>query len=160
MTLPLLVAAWLAGLMLGFRWEVDPLPLFLLASAALALAVLLRLLGRAWWPLLLVMALLLGMARVAAFDPHPPPLIAQDAREVSLRGRVDGDPEATGQRIKFVLAVCPTRPGRRLAGCEGTGVGLRRTSAVLRGRIGPASSLLPIRGCPAVGRGLAATPTR
>ncbi len=105
MTLPLLVAAWLVGLMLGFRWDVDPLPLFLLASAALPLAVLLRLLGRAWWPPLLVMALLLGMARVAAFDPHSPPLIAQDAREVSLRGRVDGDPEATGQRIKFVLAV-------------------------------------------------------
>ena len=105
MTLPLLVAAWLVGLMLGSRWDVEPLPMFLLAAATLTLAAMLHLLGRTWWPALLALALLLGMARVAAFDLQPPPLVAQDTAEVSLRGQVDSDPEATGQRIKFVLAV-------------------------------------------------------
>ena len=126
MILPLLVAAWLAGLMLGFRWDVPPLPLLLLALATAPLIPLLRLLRRSWWPALLVTALLLGMFRATVADPQPPALLApdlveregappqvtlraandgKDTREIVLQGRITGDPEATDRRIKFVLEV-------------------------------------------------------
>ena len=105
MTLPLLVAAWLAGLILGFWWDTPPLPLLLLVLAAVPLIPLLRLLKRPWWPVLLVTTLLLGMVRIATADPQPLPLLAEDTREVALRGQIAGDPEAANRRIKFVLEV-------------------------------------------------------
>ena len=46
MTLPLLAAAWLAGLLMGLRYSTDALPVFLLALAAVPVAFLLRIYGR------------------------------------------------------------------------------------------------------------------
>jgi hypothetical protein len=42
MTLALLAAAWLAGLLVGLHYSANPLPVFLLAAATVPLAVLLQ----------------------------------------------------------------------------------------------------------------------
>ena len=46
MTLALLAAAWLAGLLVGLRYSADPWPVFLLALATVPVAFLLRIYGR------------------------------------------------------------------------------------------------------------------
>lgn len=105
MTLVLLVAAWLAGLLLGLRVAIDPLPVFLLLLATLPLGWLLRVGGHSIWPAALVGLLLLALFRVEATGGPSAPLVTQDDHQVTLRGRVVSDPEAAAQSIKFVLAV-------------------------------------------------------
>ena len=105
MALVLLTAAGLAGLLLGLRLDADPLPLLLLLVATLPLGLLLRLNGRSLWPVALAGVLLLALLRVEATDGQPVPLVTQDGQTVTLRGRVITDPEATAQRVRFVLAV-------------------------------------------------------
>ena len=105
MALVLLTAAGLAGLLLGLRLDADPLPLLLLLLAMLPLGLLLRLNGRSLWPVALAGVLLLALLRVEATDGQPVPLVTQDGQTVTLRGRVITDPEATAQRVRFVLAV-------------------------------------------------------
>jgi hypothetical protein len=61
MTLALIAAAWLIGLLLGFWLEVPPLPLLLLALSTLPLGLLLKLVGMSPWPVVLAGVLLLGV---------------------------------------------------------------------------------------------------
>ncbi|MCH8744794.1 MAG: DNA internalization-related competence protein ComEC/Rec2 [Chloroflexi bacterium] len=105
MTLALLSAAWLVGLMLGFQLNVAPLPVFLLAFATLPLGLLLRLAGRSVFPALLVAVLLLGIGRVAVMVEPSLPLVVTDSQQVSLRGQITSDPESTARWTRFVLDV-------------------------------------------------------
>jgi hypothetical protein len=64
MVITWLTAAWLAGLLIRFRFDVQTWPVFLLASAGLSLGLLLYLLRRSPWPAVLAGVLLLGLQRV------------------------------------------------------------------------------------------------
>mgnify|MGYP000421566509 CR=1 FL=1 len=68
MKLALLVAAWLAGILIGLSLEAGILPVALLLLAALPAGLLLRLLGRSLWPVLLVVVLLAGLLRIEAWE--------------------------------------------------------------------------------------------
>ena len=105
MTLALLSAAWLVGLMLGFQFNVAPLPVFLLVFSTLPLGLLLRLVGRSVFPVLLVAVLLLGIGRIAAIEEPGLPLVVTDSQRVSLRGQINNDPEGTARWTRFVLDV-------------------------------------------------------
>ena len=95
MKLALLAAAWLAGIFLGSRVDAGLLRIVLLLLAALPAAILLRLLGRSLWPVLLAVVLLAGLLRTEAFQVTEVPLAVQETETVTLRGRIDNDPEAT-----------------------------------------------------------------
>ncbi|MBQ12127.1 MAG: hypothetical protein CMJ45_11330 [Planctomyces sp.] len=103
--LALLVAAWLAGIFLGSRVEAGLLPIALLMLAVLPAAMLLRLLGRSLWPVLLAVVLLAGLMRTKVFQVTDVPLAVQESEAVTLRGRIDSDPEATARVVKFVVSV-------------------------------------------------------
>ena len=105
MKLALLVAAWLAGILIGLSLEAGILPVALLLLAALPAGLLLRLLGRSLWPVLLVVVLLAGLLRIEAWEVTVRSLAVQGKETVTLRGRIVNDPEATARRIKFVLSV-------------------------------------------------------
>ena len=105
MKLALLAAAWLAGIFLGSRVDAGLLPIVLLLLAALPTAILLRLLGRSLWPVLLAVVLLAGLLRTEAFQVTEVPLAVQETETVTLRGRIDNDPEATARVVKFVVSV-------------------------------------------------------
>ena len=105
MTLALLSAAWLVGLMLGFQLNVAPLPVFLLAFSTLPLGLLLRLAGRSVFPALLVAVLLLGIGWVAVMVEPSLPLVVTDSQRVSLRGQITSDPEMTARWTRLVLDV-------------------------------------------------------
>ena len=63
MTLALLAAAWLAGLLVGLRYSAEPLPVFLLALASIPVAILLRIYGRSPGIALVLGLFLLGFWR-------------------------------------------------------------------------------------------------
>jgi competence protein ComEC len=105
MAITLLVAAWLAGLLIGFRFGLVSWPVFLLALAMMPLGLLLYLLRRSPWPAVLAGVLLLGLWRVEITQSAEMPLVAEDSQQVSIKGRIVSDPEAAAQRIKFVLDV-------------------------------------------------------
>jgi competence protein ComEC len=105
MTLALIAAAWLTGLLLGFWLELPSLLLLLLALSTLPIALLLKLAGRSAWPVVLAGVLLLGVWRVEPSDAPASPLVPGDAQMVLIQGQIISDPEATSQRIKFVLEV-------------------------------------------------------
>jgi competence protein ComEC len=104
MKLALLTGGWMAGVLLGFQLDLPPAAVLLLALAALPLAVLLRLARCPVWPAVLAGVLLLGLWRVALVEP-PAALLLENRQEVSLLGRIHTDPEATAQRVRFVLDV-------------------------------------------------------
>ena len=105
MTLALLAAAWVAGLLMGRHYSADPLPVFLLALATIPLAILLRIYGRS--PAIAVVSglFLLGFWRLLVSGAPELPLAVQEQQEVSLSGRIVSDPQPTARRIKFELAV-------------------------------------------------------
>lgn len=105
MKLALLVAAWLAGIILGLRIGVGLLPVVLLLLAALPAGILVRLLGRSLWPALLIVVLLAGLLRIEAFEVPDDPLTVLESEPVTLRGRISNDPEATARLVKFVVSV-------------------------------------------------------
>jgi competence protein ComEC len=105
MRLALLAAAWLVGLLLGFRLTVPSLPIGLLSGAALALALLLVLSRRPVWPPIICGMLLLGLWRVEISDDAAMELVVLPGQEVSLRGRIADDPESTSRRVRLVLSL-------------------------------------------------------
>jgi competence protein ComEC len=100
----LLVAAWLVGILLGFRLEVPWLPVLLLALAVLPAGLLLHAYRRTLWPVALCGVLLLGLLRVEAGSPPAAPVTA-DRQAVTLVGQIGDDPEPAGQFVKFTVAV-------------------------------------------------------
>ncbi|MSQ05634.1 MAG: DUF4131 domain-containing protein [Dehalococcoidia bacterium] len=68
------------------------------------LVLLLRLLRRPAWPALLA-GVLLGFGRGEAAQPGADLLASQAGQPVVLEGRIANDPEATAQRVRFVLSV-------------------------------------------------------
>ena len=105
MKLALLAAAWLAGIFLGSRIDAGLLHVVLLLLASLPAAILLRLLWRSLWPVLLAVVLLAGLLRTVAFQVTEVLLAVQETETVTLRGRIDNDPEATARVVKFVVRV-------------------------------------------------------
>ena len=79
------------------------MPLLLLALSTLPLGLLLKLVGMSPWPVVLAGVLLLGVWRLEFSDAPAPALVDGYAQEVLIQGQVVSDPEATAQRIKFVL---------------------------------------------------------
>ncbi len=105
MTLALLAAAWLAGLLVGLGYSADPLPVFLLALASVPVAFLLRIYGRSPGIAIVLGLFLLGCWRPQVSGLPESLLTVQEQQEVSLSGRIVNDPEPTARRVKFELAV-------------------------------------------------------
>ena len=105
MKLESLTAAWLAGVYLGLRTEVAPLPILLLCVATLLLALMLQITWRFPWPAVLAGILLLGLLRVEVAGMPPAPLAVVESQRVALTGRIIDDPQATARSVKFVLEV-------------------------------------------------------
>ncbi len=103
MTLALLAAAWLAGLLVGLRYSAETLPVFLLALAMVPVAFLLRIYGRSPGIAIVLGLFLLGVWRPQVSGMPESPLTLQEEQEVSLSGRIVNDPEPTARRIKFEL---------------------------------------------------------
>lgn len=106
MKLTWLAAAWLLGLGLAFRWY-DATPLLPLIAALLFLCVglALRLAGLRHLPLIMLGVCLLGVWRFETVQAEPAPVLLRDEAQVTVRGKVADDPEATGGRIRFALDV-------------------------------------------------------
>jgi competence protein ComEC len=101
----LLVAAWLVGVLLGFRLEVPWLPVLLLVLAVLPAGLLLHAHRCTLWPVALCGVLLLGLLRVEAGGAQPAAPVTADRPAVTLVGQIVDDPEPAGQLIKFTVAV-------------------------------------------------------
>ena len=104
MTLVLLGAAWVAGLLIGLHVEAGLGPAVLLAAAAVCLTGLLRAAGASPWPGLLCIVLVAGLVRVEAAG-GPEMLDVTGPRTAAVRGFVATDPEVAGQAVGFTLRV-------------------------------------------------------
>lgn len=106
MKLTWLAAAWLLGLGLAYRWY-DAAPLLPLLAALLFLCIglIFRLAGLRHLPLVLLGVCLLGLWRFEVVQAEPTPVLLRDEVQVTVRGTVANDPEATGGRIRFALDV-------------------------------------------------------
>ncbi len=111
MKLAWLAAAWLAGLFLGFRFDVAPEVLLLLAGASLALAAATRVLRRNPLAFVLIALALLGFWRTEILPVPGLPTLEGDGQQAGLRGSVDSDPETAGRSVKFVLSLSAVDSG-------------------------------------------------
>ena len=138
MTLVVLIAAWIAGLLIGLDMNVSPAALALFSLAALILTGLLRSKGLSAWPGLLVLALLLGLLRVEVSD-GPRPLDSFDnLQPVTVLGRVVTDPEVSGPAVEFVISVdAVDRGGGREDGGARLQVFARPPRELVRTRVQP-----------------------
>ena len=113
MTLALLVAAWLGGVLLGLETDVRLAAVFLLLGGATCLGLALYVVR---WPLLpavLALFLLIGVWRAESSQSELHPLATQSEQMVSVEGVVADDPEASNQRTRFELAVTSIIRGGR-----------------------------------------------
>ena len=113
MTLLILAAALLMGVLAGARLDMPAPALGLFAAASALLAVLLATLRRTPLPAVLIVLVLLGMIRGGDVDSGPGPPLAEYHRAglVQVEGVVTSDPEAAGTATRFRLAVERTRRG-------------------------------------------------
>ena len=105
MTLLLVAAAWLAGLLLVLRLELPPLPLLLLAMGATSLGLALKTAGWNPLPTILVGVLLLGCWRGETGNVLDLVLEPGKGLEATFRGRIADDPEPARRSVRFVLAI-------------------------------------------------------
>ena len=106
MRLTFLAAACLVGVLIGLQTDASALPVLLLSLAMLTGALLLYRNRIFPWPAILTGVLLLGLWRVAITEDTTGLLaIGRDGETVTVQGRIIDDPEATGQRVKFQLAL-------------------------------------------------------
>jgi competence protein ComEC len=107
MTLLALAASFLIGVYLGDRLEAPPAALGLFALAGVLGAVALVVRRRSLLPGLMVLALVLGAARIGASpDDATAVLLAYHGqRSVQVEGTVASDPEAAGTALRFRLSV-------------------------------------------------------
>ena len=135
MRLGLLAAAWLAGIFIGLRLDVSAFGVLLLFLALLAAGPLLRRYRLSLWIAVMAGVLLIALLRVEAGDEPVASLATEDGQAVTMRGRIIDDPEATRQRIKFVVAVEAVDRGE----------GLMPHSAKALVYAGPPDSLVSLR---------------
>ena len=99
MTLALLAAAWLAGLLVGLRYSADPWPVFLLALATVPVAFLLRIYGRSPG---ILMADFAPQTSVGSVDPSSrrggTPSLFKDQTLSPASAKV-GQPVSNGMRL-------------------------------------------------------------
>ena len=104
MTLVLLGAAWVAGLLIGLHVEAGVWPSVLFAAAAVCLVGLLRATRLPTWPGLLGVVLVAGLVRVEA-SGGPARLDVPGPQAAAMRGFVATDPEFSGTAVGFTLRV-------------------------------------------------------
>ena len=126
MTLALLAAAWLAGLLVGLHYSAEPLPVFLLALATVPLALLLRIYGRSAGILIVLGLFLLGFWRPLVSGMPEPPLTVQEQQEVSISGRIVNDRDDKKVRPDAHYAV--NTAGRKKSPREASVTAIRRLS--------------------------------
>ena len=129
MTLTLLVAAWLAGLLLGLKLNVTPLPILLLALAMLSLSGLLGLIGRAAIPAVLAGVLLLGLLRVEASGDPLSGLVLLERQQAAVRGADRRRPRIHSSPVQVRPGGGCRRPGHGLAAPNGQSPYLRRSTS-------------------------------
>ena len=103
MRLLFLVAAWVAGLLLGLHVQPPLLFLLPLLLAAGAVVLLLRSLRNPIWPALLALVLLLGLIRGGLAEDAPVLVPTERGQATRVKGVVVSDPEAKGRVVQFVL---------------------------------------------------------
>lgn len=97
MKLAFLVAAWLAGVLIGLETSAPLLPLLLLMGGSVTFGLALRLRSLPVFPALLALLLVLGVWRGdSVFGPVPvltaPSLAGQSGAKMTLAGRIGSDP--------------------------------------------------------------------
>ena len=121
MTLLFVAVAWVAGVLLGARYEPTVAAIALLVLASLLLAGLLRSVGRPVFPAVLLLAVVLGIARVGAWDQRPDGQLAHyhGPGSVLLEGSVVDDPDVSGRATRFRFKVASIDTGRGLEAVAG-----------------------------------------
>ena len=120
MKLPLLSAAFAAGVLLAARWEAAPSALALFALAAVLATALLASSRRSLLPGLLAIALVLGALRADAAEPAGVDALTpyHDAGTLLVRGTVERAPEPTGAHTRLRLGVSEVDDGGGWAAAE------------------------------------------
>ena len=124
MKLAFLVAAWLAGVLIGLETSAPLLPLLLLMGGSVTFGLALRLRSLPVFPALLALLLVLGVWRGdSVFGPVPvltaPSLAGQSGAEITLAGRIGSDPEFSGSRVRFELEVRAVKAGSEGVSLDG-----------------------------------------
>ena len=137
MTLALLVAAWLGGVLLGLETDVRLAAVFLLLGASTCLGLALYVARWPVFPAVLAVLLLLGVWRAESSQTELHQLTTQFEQIVSVQGRVADDPEASSQRARFELEVTAVDRGDGAEQAEGRLLVYAEPSAELASRRGP-----------------------
>ena len=140
MKLPLLSAAFAAGVLLGARWEIAPEPLALFALAAVLAVALLATSRRSLLPGLLALALVLGTLRAGAAQPAGADALApyHGAGTLLVRGAVERAPEPSGAFTRLRFRVDSVDDGEGWVPVEATAlVTLRESRSIVESRDRP-----------------------
>ena len=105
MTLVALVAAWIAGLVIGLEADVPISAIALFSLAALALGGILWHRGLAPWPALLILVTLMGLIRAELSEGEGFLRPSDGLQTVVVRGAVASDPELSSPGVEFRLTV-------------------------------------------------------
>lgn len=103
MRLAFLAAAWLGGVLIGLEIQMPPAPLLLLLGGSISMGLALGLRRLSVFPAVLAVMLLLGAWRADSGSAPLLPLASQGTAKVAVEGRISGDPEFSGGRVKFTL---------------------------------------------------------
>ena len=140
MRLPLLSAAFAAGVLIGARWDAAPVTLALFALAAVLATALLASARRSLLPGLLALALVLGALRADAADPAAADSLTpyQGVGTLLVRGTVERAPEPSGAYTRLRLRVDGVDDGSGWATAEATAlVTLRESQRIVEARNRP-----------------------
>jgi len=102
MKLAFVAAAWLGGVLIGPETRTTLVPVLLLLCGSVSMGLALHLSRLPVFPAVLALLLVLGIWRADSVS-DPGPLPAHQGTEVTLEGRISGDPEFAGSRVKFTL---------------------------------------------------------
>ncbi len=140
MKLPLLSAAFAAGVLIGARWEAAPAALALFVLAAVLATVLLASARRSLLPGLVALALVLGALRADAAEPAGADALTpyHGAGALLVRGIVEGTPEPAGAHTRLRLRVDSVDDGGGWAAVDATAlVTLRESQRIVELRDRP-----------------------
>ena len=145
MKLPLLSAAFAAGVLLGARWEAAPAALALFALAAVLATALLATSRRSLLPGLLALAVVLGALRADAAVPAGADALTpyHGAGTLLVRGTVERASEPSGAFTRLRLHVDGVDDGEGWVSCRSDRAGHAARVAANRGDARQA--LLPVR---------------